>query len=84
MTTSNSDDNKSLIVANEELTKDLRSAYKQGFVNDVTFTCADGGKLSSNKTLLSVRSEFFASMFFGGFKNSYESEVKFNSCNSEV
>merc|ERR1712142_77721 len=52
--------------------------------NDVVFVCADGVKLSSNKSLLSVRSAFFATMFFGGFKNTVKEEVEFRSCNSEV
>jgi len=81
---SKADDDNSLIVASGELIKDLGSAYEQGLVNDITFTFPDGGKLCANKTLLAVRSDFFASMFFGGFKDMYESEIEFKSCNSEV
>jgi len=81
---SKADDDISLIVASGELIKDLGSAYEQGLVNDVTFTFPDGGKLCANKTLLAVRSDFFASMFFGGFKDTYESEIEFKSCNSEI
>ena len=60
---SNADNGNSLIVASGELIKDLDSAYKQGLVNDVTFTFPDGEKLCTNKTMLAVRCDFFASMF---------------------
>jgi len=75
---------KSVIDAKDELLHDLSSAHVRGLVNDVTFICNDGVKLSSNKSLLSVRSPFFNSMMFGGFKNTVEEEIEFKSSNSEV
>jgi len=67
-----------------KLIEDMVNAHAQGFVNDIVFICADGVRLSSNKSLLSIRSAFFATMFFGGFKNTIQEEVEFGSCTSEV
>jgi len=73
-----------VIDARDKLLHDLSSAYERGLVNDVTIICNDGVKLSSNKSLLSVRSPFFHSMIFGGFKNTVEEEIEFKSSDSEV
>merc|ERR1712142_564183 len=76
--------NVSVIDAKDKLLTDLLNAHQNGLVNDVTFICNDGVKLSSNKSMLSVRSPFFYTMFFGGFKNTVEEEIEFKSCDSEV
>ena len=75
---------KSVIDAKVQLLNNLSSAHEQGLVNDVTFICNDGVKISSNKSVLSVRSSYFYSMFFGGFKDTVEEEVEFKSCTSVV
>ena len=69
--------NVSVIDAKDKLLTDLLNAHQNGLVNDVTFICNDGVKLSSNKSMLSVRSPFFCSMFFGGFKDTVEHEIEF-------
>ena len=66
------------------LLKDLSRASKEGLDDDLTLICSDGVRISANKSILAIRSPFFASMLLGGFQDSIGDELEFNSCDSVV
>ena len=50
----------------QEMMDDLMKAFEGGLDDNITLICSDGVRVSSNKSVLAIRSPFFASMFLGG------------------
>ena len=68
----------------QEMMDDLLKAFEGGLDDNITLICSDGVRVSSNKSVLAIRSPFFASMFLGGFQNTVGEELEFNSCDSVI
>ena len=61
---------------NEEnqVIEDMSLSLSQGHINDVTFQLSDG-RTEANRTILTIRSEYFRTMFLSHFRFGTEAVI---------
>ena len=57
------------------LVRDFSRVYRQELYNDISFVLMDGVTIETNRFMLASRSEYFATMLFGGLKEGASSKV---------
>ena len=55
--------------------QDIRKAYRSEGFTDISFVLSDGVTIETNRFMLSWRSDYFASMLFGGPKECKKDKV---------
>jgi len=71
-------------VADEELfMKDISKAYQSEKYTDISFVLSDGVTVETNRFILAWRSDYFASMLFGGLKEGNSDQVVLQ-CSSPI
>ena len=68
----------------EKILEDLTVVYRDGLFNDITLTMSDNVHIDTNKFMLACRSPFFATMLFGGHKNTIGHNVTLDCCDSKI
>ena len=68
----------------EKILEDLTVVYRDGLFNDITLTLSDNVHIDTNKFMLACRSPFFATMLFGGHKNTIGHNVTLDCCDSKI
>jgi len=63
--------------------QDISNAYQSSKFTDISFVLSDGLEIETNRFMLAWRSDYFASMFFGGLKEATSEKVTLQ-CNSQT
>jgi len=63
--------------------QDISKAYQSNQFTDISFLLSDGLVIETNRFMLAWRSDYFASMLFGGLKEGKSEEVALQ-CNSQT
>ena len=63
--------------------QDISKAYQNNQFADISFVLSDGLVIETNRSMLAWRSDYFASMLFGGLREGSSEKVALQ-CNSQT